>query len=228
MVWWRSELNKLLFLWYGDTLDWTNSSFYGVVAQWTKQTPLFMVWWHSGLNKLLFVYGVVAQWTKQTPVCLWWGDTVDQANFSVVWWHSEKRNFCDLWWGETMDQANSCFLWRGDTLDRTKSWLFIHMSIIWIHVMSHPVSGRAVMRSKISNFEQYKQTVLTNVFISALLTGTIDFYYFVPLLFTLILPGGHKVSTNQDLLALSFRTLFIWSRWNLIWWWSNSSWTSQD
>ena len=30
------------------------------------------------------------------------------------------------------------------------------------------------------------------------------------------------------LLASFFPTLFIWTRWNLMWWWSNSSWASWD
>ena len=45
------------------------------------------------------------------------------------------------------------------------------------------------------------------VFIPAMLIGTTDFYNFIPLLFTLTLPGGHKVSTTQNLLTSFSRTL---------------------
>ena len=37
-----------------------------------------------------------------------------------------------------------------------------------------------------------------------MLKGTIDFYNFTPLLQTLTLAGGHKVSTKQNLLATVF------------------------
>ena len=57
---------------------------------------------------------------------------------------------------------------------------------------------------------------------------TINFYHFIPLSLTLTLPGGHKVSTKQNLLASFSRTLFVWSELKLMWWWSNSSWTSWD
>ena len=54
-----------------------------------------------------------------------------------------------------------------------------------------------------------------------MLRGTIDFYH--P---DLILVEGHMVSAKQNLLALFSSTLSSWPRWNLIWCWSNSSWTS--
>ena len=65
-------------------------------------------------------------------------------------------------------------------------------------------------------------------FIAAMLIGTIDFYHFVPLSLILILPGGHKVNAKQNLLSSFSQTLFIWSRWNLMWWWSHWSWTSRE
>ena len=34
-----------------------------------------------------------------------------------------------------------------------------------------------------------------------MLIGTVDFFYFIPLSLTLILPGGHEVSPKQNLLA---------------------------
>ena len=58
--------------------------------------------------------------------------------------------------------------------------------------------------------------------------GTIDFCHFIRLSLTLTLPWGHKVSAKQNLLASFSRILFIWSGWNLILWWSNSSWTFWD
>ena len=42
----------------------------------------------------------------------------------------------------------------------------------------------------------------------------------------LTLAGGHKVSAKPYLLASFSRTIFNWSGWNLIWCWSNSSWTA--
>ena len=66
------------------------------------------------------------------------------------------------------------------------------------------------------------QTVRSNVFILLTLIGTIDFYHFVMLSLTLTLSGDHKVSTKQHLLASFSGTLFIWSGWNLMWWWSSS------
>ena len=53
------------------------------------------------------------------------------------------------------------------------------------------------------------------------LIGTIDLYHFIPLSRTLVLPEGHKVGTEQNLLASFSCTFFVWSGWNLMWWWSN-------
>ena len=54
----------------------------------------------------------------------------------------------------------------------------------------------------------YMQTSRPNLFIPAILIGTIDFYHFILLSLTLTLPGGHKVSAKQILLA-SFSCTFI-------------------
>ena len=40
-------------------------------------------------------------------------------------------------------------------------------------------------------------------FVPAKLIGIIDFYYFIPISPTLFIPGGHKVSAKQNLLASS-------------------------
>ena len=45
--------------------------------------------------------------------------------------------------------------------------------------------------------------------ISVMLIGTIDFYHLIPLSLTLTLPGGHKVSAKQNLLASYSRTVLI-------------------
>ena len=71
----------------------------------------------------------------------------------------------------------------------------------------------------------YSQTIQLKVFIHAMLTGTIDFWYLVPLSLTLTLLQGHKASTKQNLLASCSHTLFNWSGWNRIPCGSNSSWT---
>ena len=43
----------------------------------------------------------------------------------------------------------------------------------------------------------------------AMFLGTIDFNHFIPLSLTLTLPGGHKVSAKQNLLASFSCLLFI-------------------
>ena len=58
--------------------------------------------------------------------------------------------------------------------------------------------------------------------------GTIDFYHFIPFSLTLTSPGGHKVSAKKYLLPEFFPTLFVWSGWNFMWWWSSLNWTSWD
>ena len=59
----------------------------------------------------------------------------------------------------------------------------------------------------------------------AVLKGTINSRKFIPLSVSLTLPGGHKVSRNKTR-WLQFLALLNWSGWNLIWSWSNSTWTS--
>ena len=62
---------------------------------------------------------------------------------------------------------------------------------------------------KSMNIGDYTQTVQPNVFILAMLIGIIDFstYHFRRLSLTLTLPGDHKVSVKQKLLALFSPTL---------------------
>ena len=85
------------------------------------------------------------------------------------------------------------------------------MCFTWIHVMS--CVRPAVLRNKNFNTRPHTQTVQPNCFTPAMLIGTIDFY-FIPLSATLSLAGGPM--------------LFIWSRWNLVWWYSHLSWTFWD
>ena len=66
-----------------------------------------------------------------------------------------------------------------------------------------------VLYGKNFNVGQYMQTFQPTFFIPALLIGTIGFYHFIPLSLTLTLPGGHKVSTKQNLLASFSHTFFI-------------------
>ena len=56
-----------------------------------------------------------------------------------------------------------------------------------------------------------------------MLIGNINFYHFTPCSLTLTLPGGHKVSKNQNLLASFSPTLINRSGWKLVWCWSNLS-----
>ena len=67
---------------------------------------------------------------------------------------------------------------------------------------SYLSSWLGVLRGKNFNFVHYMQTVKPIFFISAVLIGTIDFFYhLIPRSLTLTLPGGHKVSAKQNLLA---------------------------
>ena len=54
------------------------------------------------------------------------------------------------------------------------------------------------------NVGHYTQTVQSNIFIPAMLIGTIDFYHFLQFSLTLTLPGGRKVSAKQNLLISFF------------------------
>ena len=65
-------------------------------------------------------------------------------------------------------------------------------------------------------------------FIPAMLIRIIDFYHFMSLSLALTLPGDHKISAKENLLASFSPALFIWSGWTLMWCWSSSSWTSWD
>ena len=67
-----------------------------------------------------------------------------------------------------------------------------------------------------------------NFFIPAMLIRTIDFCHFILPSLTFTLPGGHKVSTKQNPFTSFSCTLLTWSDWKLMWWWSNSNWTSRD
>ena len=62
-------------------------------------------------------------------------------------------------------------------------------------------------------------------FIHATFIATIDIYHLLPLSVTLILAGCHTVSTKQNLLASFSHAVLKRMGWNLIWRWSNSSWT---
>ena len=77
------------------------------------------------------------------------------------------------------------------------------------------------------NFDvgHYMQTVHPFCFLSTMFIGTIDFY-FIQLSPIMTLPRGHMISVEQNLLASHSCSLLLWSGWNLMWWWSNSSWTS--
>ena len=61
---------------------------------------------------------------------------------------------------------------------------------------------------KLLNVGHYTQTVKPNVFIPALLIGTIDFYHFIPLSLTLTLSGGHKVTVQSKTYWLKFHPHF--------------------
>ena len=76
-------------------------------------------------------------------------------------------------------------------------YINISISIIWIYVMSH------VCPASCPSCE-------AKTFTLASLTSTI----LIQLPLTYTLPGGHKVSAKQNLLASFSCMLFIWSEWN--------------
>ena len=79
------------------------------------------------------------------------------------------------------------------------------MIIIWISVMSCVCpAGRLAC---VTNVRHNTQTVQPDLFVPAMFIGTIDFYLFIPL--SLTLPGGHRASAKQSLLASFSPTLFI-------------------
>ena len=97
----------------------------------------------------------------------------------------------------------------------------IHMSIIWIYVMSCicQTGQPAVIVARSFNTGQQAQTFQPNFFMPAMLIDTIDFYRFRPFSLTLTLAWGHKISTVQNLLASFSCTPFNWWGWNFIWCW---------
>ena len=123
---------------------------------------------------------------------------------------------------------HACVFWLQRKFSFWNAFM-IHTSIIWICLMSPRGKnfdvGHNTLSSKICSYLFI--TVQQNLFIPAMLIGTIDFYCFMRLTLTLSLPAGHKVSTKQNLLASFSPTFFIWSGWNIIWY-GDSSWTISD
>ena len=58
-------------------------------------------------------------------------------------------------------------------------------------------------------YTAHAQTFQTNVFMPVLRTSTADCFHSVPLSVTLVLVGGHKISTEHNLLASFSYTLFL-------------------
>ena len=58
------------------------------------------------------------------------------------------------------------------------------------------------------NVGNYMHTFQPMLFIPAILIGTVDIYYFIPLSMALTFLGSHKVSAKQNLLDLLYFTLF--------------------
>ena len=79
----------------------------------------------------------------------------------------------------------------------------IHMIIAWICVMCCVCQAGwpAVLHGKNFNIGHYMQTVQPKFLIPAMFIGTIGFYHFIPLSLILTLPGCHRVSAKQNLLA---------------------------
>ena len=65
-------------------------------------------------------------------------------------------------------------------------------------------------------------------YLKAILKGTIDFYHFKPLSLTLTIQGVTRSAHSKSYWLHFLPHNFIWSRWDLMWRWSNSSWTTWD
>ena len=61
--------------------------------------------------------------------------------------------------------------------------------------------GLSILHGKKFNVGRLFANFQPNMFTSARIIGTIDFYHFITLSMTLTLARGHKVRTNQNLLA---------------------------
>ena len=95
-----------------------------------------------------------------------------------------------------------------------------------VSLASHPAGRLNVLHGKNFNVGHYMQTFQPDVCTPAMLIGTVDYYYFIPLSLTLSLLGGHKVNAMRNILASFSCTFFNSLGWNLLGYWSNPSWTS--
>ena len=88
-------------------------------------------------------------------------------------------------------------------------FFFIHMTSMWIFVVSHvyllgwpasrcPFICQSVLLGKNIKIAPCAQTFQPN---TCCICSTIDFYYFMSLFVTLILAGGQKVNTKQNVLT---------------------------
>ena len=84
----------------------------------------------------------------------------------------------------------------------------------------------SILHGKNFNVGHYTQGFEPNTFIPAMFIGTMDFYYLVH--FQRIWPWLRV--TKRNILASFFFVyiLFSWMEWNMVWWWSSSSWKSRD
>ena len=64
------------------------------------------------------------------------------------------------------------------------------------------MSRQSILRDKIFIVGYCTQTVQPIIFIPTMLTGATVIYHFIAFSLALILPGGHKVSAKQNVLAL--------------------------
>ena len=74
--------------------------------------------------------------------------------------------------------------------------ILIHMSIIWIYVVSC-VSGQLAVHGRNLYIGHYMQTVQPKLFIPAMLIATIDIYHFIWLLLILTLLGVTRSAQSK-------------------------------
>ena len=102
-------------------------------------------------------------------------------------------------------------------------FFFIHMNNMLIYVVSCVCPASCTKNFIIGHYLQTIQPIFFHA------CHACRHHWLLPfrqLSLTLTLPGGHKVSSDQNVLASFSGTLFSWSGWNLTLCWSKSSWTS--
>ena len=87
--------------------------------------------------------------------------------------------------------------------DDAVAYILIHMLNVFINQCNQLFAHLSILFGKTFNVAHFTQTFEPNVFISAILIGIIDIYYFLPLSLTLTLDGVTR-STQSETCWLYF------------------------